>query len=56
MTNKVEYYVCIVKRNKIGIDKYYRKEEQDAMALKIMNENLYPKARVTVCKEYVKEE
>lgn len=56
MANRTEYYVCVVKRNKVGIDKYYRKEEKDAEAMKILNRNLYPKADVTVVKEYVEEE
>ena len=47
------YYVVVVKRT-IGIDKYYRKIEAQAIELKIMNENLYPNARVTIEKEEVK--
>ena len=56
MANRIEYHVCVVKRNKVGIDKYYRKDEKDAEALRIMNKNLYPKADVTIVKEYVMEE
>lgn len=55
MEKAVEYYVCIVKRNKVGIDKYYRKEERDAIALKKMNSDLYPKATVTVVREIIVE-
>ena len=39
------WYVVIVKRS-VGIDKYYRKDFSDAINLKAMNEQLYPKAEI----------
>ncbi len=56
MPKRVDYYVVIVKRNRLGIDKYYRKEHKDAIALEKMNKELYPKATVEVVVESVLEE
>ena len=56
MSKKVDYYVVIVKRNRVGIDKYYRKEEKDAIALKKMMGDIYPKATITTTRECVVEE
>ena len=47
------YWVVIVKRA-LGIDKYYRKTEVNAIEIKNMNKNLYPNAEITICQEEVK--
>lgn len=42
---KTKFYVVTVIRNKIGIDKYYRKDEAVALSLLKANEDLFPKAK-----------
>lgn len=48
---KQKFYVVVMRRP-IGIDKYYRKNEQDATSVLRMLEDLYPKAKF----EYFEEE
>lgn len=52
MDKKVKYYVLIIKSSK-GIDKLYRKDEKKIRSLKIMYENLYPKAEISITEEWV---
>ena len=47
-----EYWVVIVERS-IGIDKLYRKTEANAIEVKNMYKDLYPKAKITLTKEEV---
>lgn len=49
---KQKYYVVTVCRS-VGIDKYYRKDEDTARSIKKLNEELYPKATVELSEEEI---
>ena len=52
MDKKVKYYFLIIKSSR-GIDKLYRKDEKKIKALKLMYENLYPKAEISITEEWL---